>query len=176
MDFLNEVVRQIWRKRGVMVDEIFVETPCSLKINVVACQVRHVAAMLPMKAHGYPSSPRGSLRLKGGQISAVNNGGVQLPEQFEKFGVEPNTVPWGFVERIQGHIRAANAMTKICNVSQGQHSMPIAVRRHVVNQIDQTIFNAPSGKTIQHMEHKWGLIRGEMHGPRRSQTPQFIAC
>jgi hypothetical protein len=69
----------------------------------------------------------------------MKDGGLQGPKRPPHAKVAAHIMTVSFVQSHNWHILVAKPVTEIGRVSQTHDRMPIAIRRHVVDQIDQSI-------------------------------------
>ena len=77
-----------------------------------------------------------------------------MAKKFEEFGVEPETVAGCFVERDELNVVALDALAEVSDFGEGNDGMAIAIGRHVIDQVDDAIFQSACIETIHDMGDK----------------------
>ena len=92
------------------------------------------------------------MNFKFGQITAVNNCRTELTEKLEELGVEPEAMTGGFVEREKQNVVALDALAEISYFGECNDCVTVAVCRHVIDQVDDSIFQAAGIESVHHMD------------------------
>jgi hypothetical protein len=68
-------------------------------------------------------------------------------------------------------------MPEICDLGQGQYGVPVGVCGHVVDEIDNTIFQTTGVKPVHHMKHQRPIVAIHANSRRivqRLEAPERI--
>lgn len=61
-------------------------------------------------------------------------------------------------QRDELDIRPLDALTEISDFGQRQNCVPVSLRWHVIDEVDNAILEPASGKAIHHMKHQGTAI------------------
>ena len=90
----------------------------------------------------------------------MNQSGPQFTHTLPKTGVQLQAMTRRFVQRHKLHICALNALGKVgVDFGQRHHRMPVRRRRHVVDEVDDAVFQASGVKPKDHMRNQRARIR-----------------
>ena len=160
-----------------------VKTPHTLVRAVAAVEVTDVAAVLAVKAHRNPGGPSRRLNFQRGQVAAVHDVWPQAAKQLEEFEILPDPVAWRLVQRDKFNITALNTRAKVSHFRQRNHGVPIGVRSHMVDQVDDAVFKPADVKAVHDMDYvrprvnrhirmSWG---NQVGAADALQPPQLVA-
>ena len=83
---------------------------------------------------------------------------LQFTQQPYQGRVTTGAMAWRLVQCVEANIVTADAMAEIGHIPQGQHRMPIGLRRHVIDQIGNAILQSASGKLKDDVQHQRAII------------------
>jgi hypothetical protein len=89
----------------------------------------------------------------------VHDVGAQPAEDLVELGKLPDALPWWLVQGNELYIGALNALFKVGNLGQCQHHVPKRGGRHVIDQVDHTIFKPAGIKPVHHVDDHGAGIR-----------------
>ena len=104
-------------------------------------------------------SGRDELRFQCGQIAGVHQIGPDLAQQFPEPHDPAETVSRCPMQRMKLDRLGRDAMAEIAEVGEGDHRVPIMLRRQGVEQVDHAVFHPARIETMNDM-HDMGR-----HGP-----------
>jgi hypothetical protein len=50
------------------------------------------------------------------------------------------------------------ALSKLSHLGERKHSMTVGVGGHVIDKVDNAIFQPPGVEAVHHMEHEWARV------------------
>jgi hypothetical protein len=133
---------------------------------------RKIAALMPMltvHANRDACSPGGSRRFEGRQVPCVHDGGPELAEQAEEFGVLPHAMAGRLVQGQRNDVVASKALLEFGHLGQCKHRVPIGPGWHAVDEVDDTIFQTADVEAIDDVQHQWRRTH-RMHPGRSMHT------
>ena len=68
--------------------------------------------------------------------------------------IQAEVMPFAFLQSDHRHVVPSEAIPEVGEIRQAHDGMPIPLGRHVVDQIDQSILQAPDPQPMDHMNHQ----------------------
>ena len=103
-----------------------------------------------MDPNGNPRHERRDYGLKGREITGVDNGRSQFPEQPVQRGVEPKAMARSFAESDEERVSPLNTrLEPVGDRGECHHPVTPAARRHPVDEVDDAVLE-PSHREAVH--------------------------
>src|SRR2546430_17418054 len=155
-DLTLEVVFEMKRQRHIAGYESTVK-PAHIAVAPPASRgIVDVPAVLAMDAHRHARRPGRHAGFQRRQISGVHDGRAKLLEQAIQPRVFAHQVARGLVELDVAHIRSLDPPGEFRrDLGQRDDRMPPTIRRHAVDQVDDSVLEPANAKTINDVDDEW---------------------
>lgn len=163
---LSQIVFQMSRKSDVMADEWRIGFSHKPMAAALSRWIRSIPSMLAVQPNRNPRSPSWHGHFQCSQIASMNNIRPQAPEQRKNCWIQFHAVAGLLVELEKRDLLASNTAMK-CGIPIGQRNqnVPIAINWHMVDQIDNAIFQPTDAKTIHNVGNQWTAAWGHTAPP-----------
>ena len=103
----------------------------------------------------------------------MHDGGAQLAKELEQLRVYPQCMTRRFLEGDELDVITDNAFAKIGDLGEGDDDVPIRIVRHVVDQIDDSVFQPANIKAVHDMGDKRTRVLPRHHRFSRVRFSAF---
>jgi len=110
-----------------------------------------ISELIAVHSQRNACQPSRQLRLQRRQVAGVDDVRTQPLEQPIQRDIKIGPDTRRFVQGIDLDIRTGDASAEIAVIGKANHRMPVTVGRNMIDEIDQSVFQAADGETVDHM-------------------------
>lgn len=167
-DAVDQPVFEIGADGDEVADQWPQQAPQQLVLEALAIQVEHVASVLAMHAQLDAGQHCDQLSLEAAQVAGVDQIWLQRAQRLEHAQVVAEVLALALVQADDFDAARLQLRFEVRIVLQADDRVPVAVGRHVLDQVDKAIFKAACIQLVDQVHYQPWLFKRHCHDRLRT--------